>query len=269
MQSNYWSSTTNAGSLHLAWDVYFNGGRCNMDNKDTAGAVRAVRGPEAARGSAFPPCQDINADGESNLTDAVYLLSWLFRGGPEPGCPASNGQTAGLLATGQSKCYRFVSGTVWEEVPCAEEACRGQDALYATGCPAERRFVDHGDGTVTDTCTGLMWQKKIADTSGDGQSTDQDLVAWCRALEYCENLSFAGHDDWRLPNVRELLSIADYGRSNPAIDRVFGQVLPPFGYWSSSSTPSGTAFIDYNSAGQSSAEFKGVANYVRAVRSGP
>ena len=47
--------------------------------------------PERAEavGPPLPPCQDINGDGLSNLTDAVYLLSWLFRGGPEPGCPVS------------------------------------------------------------------------------------------------------------------------------------------------------------------------------------
>jgi len=37
-------------------------------------------------------------------------------------------------------------------------------------------------------------------------------------------LSFTGHDDWRLPNVRELQSIVDYGRANQAIDPVLGAV---------------------------------------------
>jgi hypothetical protein len=271
IQLNYWSSSSSAGSPHLAWQVLFNGGHFVTFTKDTAAAVRAVRGPEAGAGNALPPCQDIDADGQSNLTDAVYLLSWLFRGGPEPGCPAPNGTTAGLLATGQSKCYRLASRIAWEEVPCAEAACQGQDASYATGCPAERRFVDHGDGTVTDTCTGFMWQKETADTNGDGQSTDRDLVPWCRALEYSENLSFAGHDDWRLPNVRELQSIVDYGRAIPSIDaRVFGPVLPPFGYWSSTTLISGSAFAVLFDAGQSSVDFKpAAAHYVRAVRSGP
>jgi len=58
--------------------------------------------------------------------------------------------------------------------------------------------------------------------NGDGQSTVQDYTPWCDALAYCENLDFAGHDDWRLPNVRELQSIVDYGRFNPSIDPVFG-----------------------------------------------
>jgi hypothetical protein len=32
---------------------------------------------------------------------------------------------------------------------------------------------------------------------------------------------FAGRSDWRLANVKELLSIVDYGRLHPSIDRVF------------------------------------------------
>jgi hypothetical protein len=32
----------------------------------------------------------------------------------------------------------------------------------------EERFRDNGDGTVTDACTGLMWQQRTADITGDG-----------------------------------------------------------------------------------------------------
>jgi hypothetical protein len=46
-----------------------------------------------------------------------------------------------------------------------------------------------------------------------------------------------GHTDWRLPNVRELQSIVDYGRSNPSIDPVFGATT--FFYWSSTSLDDG------------------------------
>ena len=46
--------------------------------------------------------------------------------------------------------------------------CPGQDGFYQTGCAPDHRFVDNGDGTVTDNCTGLMWQKDTADVNVDG-----------------------------------------------------------------------------------------------------
>jgi len=53
-------------------------------------------------------------------------------------------------------------------------------------------FVDNGDGTVTDTCTNLMWQK-------EGESK-----TWQEAMDYTEGLTLAGYTDWRLPNIKEL-----------------------------------------------------------------
>ena len=78
------------------------------------------------------------------------------------------------------------------------------------------KFVDNGDGTVTDLATGLMWQK-----ADSGRGMD-----WESALKYAQDLSLAGHGDWRLPDAKELQSIVDYSRSpqtsnSPAIDPVF------------------------------------------------
>jgi hypothetical protein len=80
----------------------------------------------------------------------------------------------------------------------------------------KNKFVDNNDGTVTDITTGLMWQK--AD-SGHGMN-------WEMALDYAENLTSSEHDDWRLPNAKELQSIVDYSRSpqntvSAAINPVF------------------------------------------------
>lgn len=77
-------------------------------------------------------------------------------------------------------------------------------------------FIDNGDGTVSDLATGLMWQK-----ADDSIGKD-----WVEALDYAENLEQASHNDWRLPNAKELQSIVDYSRSpkttnSPAIDPVF------------------------------------------------
>ena len=155
---------------------------------------------------------DVNADGKVDLSDAVTILGNLFLGSPTELVPlcAPPPAPSGLLDTGQKACYGYDQNEVrWVEVPCDQAACAGQDGSYATGCPSEGRFLDNGDGTVTDNCTGLQWQKDTADANGDGQTPDDgsDALPWCGALAYCENLSFAWHEDWRLPNVRELQSI--------------------------------------------------------------
>ena len=69
---------------------------------------------------------------------------------------------------------------------------------------------------VIDNATGLMWQK-----ADDGNDRN-----WEDALAYAEGLSLEGHDDWRLPNAKELQSIVDYTRcpdfsGTAAIDPVF------------------------------------------------
>lgn len=69
-------------------------------------------------------------------------------------------------------------------------------------------YVDNGDGTVSDRATGLMWAQ---DDNGAG-------VDWQTALEYAQTSSLAGYTDWRLPNIKELQSIADYSGVFPAID---------------------------------------------------
>ncbi len=62
-----------------------------------------------------------------------------------------------------------------------------------------RNLTNNGDGTITDTDTGLMW------TQVPGTA-----VAWTAALSYAENLTLAGYTDWRLPNIKELQSLTDY-----------------------------------------------------------
>ncbi len=69
-------------------------------------------------------------------------------------------------------------------------------------------FTDSGNGTVSDTATGLMWQ----------QSEAPKAMNWQSALGYCSALNLAGYNDWRLPNAKELQSLVDYGRAPEAAD---------------------------------------------------
>lgn len=89
----------------------------------------------------------------------------------------------------------------------------------------KNEFKDNGDGTVTDAATGLMWMKVDSGALKAGRKKDGKLN-WQEALKWAENLEYAGHSDWRLPNVKELQSIVDYTRSpattkSAAINPVF------------------------------------------------
>jgi hypothetical protein len=88
---------------------------------------------------------------------------------------------------------------------------------YVRGNPdyGINEFVADGD-VVTDLATGLVWQQSDGGEAGN----------WESSLAYCENLTLATCDDWRLPNSKELQSIVDYTRSpdttaSAAIDPVF------------------------------------------------
>jgi Protein of unknown function (DUF1566) len=98
------------------------------------------------------------------------------------------------------------------------------------------RFSDNSNGSVTDNLTGLIWLKN-ANCFGT-QTWDQALAdANALASGQCSvtDGSTAGH--WRLPNVRELLSLIDFGHASPAFPTTDGS---PFSglqasvrYWSS------------------------------------
>ena len=95
------------------------------------------------------------------------------------------------------------------------------------GGPQQQSFVDNGNGTVTDSETGLMWQQ--------GEAA---YMTWGSALSYCEGLSLAENSDWRLPNIKELESLTDDTRHDPAIDPAYFPNAYASNYWSSTSNAS-------------------------------
>jgi len=121
-------------------------------------------------------------------------------------------------------------------------------------------FSDNGDGTVADMTTGLMWQQ-----------TETKATSWAKALAYCENLDLAGYNDWRLPNIRELLSLVDDSRNKPSIDKANFPGCRPDIYWSStthSAYPGFAWYVSFNDGQVHGSGHKGRGYYVRAVRGG-
>ena len=90
----------------------------------------------------------------------------------------------------------------------------GQTISYAPGDDGDLqsgvrwpvpRFIDNGDGTITDRLTQLMWTQDASAIA---------TVTWFQGVQAALDYIFAGYDDWRMPNVREMESLFDYGIRN-------------------------------------------------------
>jgi len=142
--------------------------------------------------------------------------------------------TIQLPKTGQTTCWD-VNGYV---IPCTGT---GQDGELQMGVPwPSPRFYDNGNGTVTDSLTGLMWTKN-ANLPGSA-------MTWYQAVDYCNNLTQGGYTDWRLPNVNELESLVNDDEPNSAAwlnSQGFTNVQSKY-YWSATTSaydPSNAWFI--------------------------
>jgi hypothetical protein len=130
-------------------------------------------------------------------------------------------------ASGRAFCYSTATGqtTCWDDhtgnVICC--AGTGHDGDTRRGAPIA--YADNGDGTITDANTGLMWEKQ---SNGDGSVHDiANTYTWDQAFSghvaTLNSTSFAGHTDWRVPNVKELQSIVNYENVAPAVSPAFNK----------------------------------------------
>jgi hypothetical protein len=143
------------------------------------------------------------------------------------------GQARALVPkTGQQACWNG------EGKPIAGRGS-GQDGDLRTGLPwPSPRFRDNRDGTVTDRLTGLVWLKN---GNPFGWRNWQEALDDCNALhqgtfDWLDDGSRPG--DWRLPNIKEIESLVDYGRFGPCLPDGWHQVfenVQPSSYWTSTS----------------------------------
>ena len=179
------------------------------------------------------------------------------------------------------------STNAFQWTSCGENWCDDRRPLYCfeqlaqtsasppvgTGGGADR-FTDHGNGTFTDTTTGLMWEKKVA---GEGTCI-RDLHAadatcdwnaamgdWIAAINAEGGTGLGGYNDWRVPSRDELKSL-----TYPAVSSDLpGEIVASY-YWTSTSSASDPDFAwSFNFSVIGGSAPKTLAFHVRAVRGGP
>jgi hypothetical protein len=96
-------------------------------------------------------------------------------------------------------------------------------SLSASGLPNAQRYDTSNPDLVEDRVTGLSWQRVV----------DPNSYNMPHANDYCGGLTIAGHRDWRLPSMIELVSIADTARTDPAADPIAFPNTPAVPFWSS------------------------------------
>jgi hypothetical protein len=182
---------------------------------------------------------------------------------PGPSDCASYEFTVGYMIpdTGQTVCRNESN----QQVDCANilpgDALYGQDGHYLQSSLGQHFYTDHGNSTVTDEITGLMWEQVFSD----------EKMPWSDALTYCEANTTGGYNDWRLPGILELSTLVDAGRSNPPIDPTAFPSTPNEAFWSSSSHAyySDYAWLVFFNLGYVTGDAKSSDYRVRCVRRGP
>jgi hypothetical protein len=158
------------------------------------------------------------------------------------------------------------AGTTTDSVVCVRGTTNG--ITLTDGRTTRKSFVDLGDGVVIDEHTGLVWDK--LGTSG--------TYTWTAARTYCDDLSLAGYDDWRLPMISEAIVMMDFycsgagapdsacngDYSNSALDASAEDRY----YWTGTTSPSsaGDAYLVDMDDGFIAAGVKGEPFSVRCVR---
>ena len=144
---------------------------------------------------------------------------------------------------------------------------------------SDDRYTDNGDGTISDAQTGLMWMQCSYGQTYDGGDTNADGLicegsptfgSWQQAFAWAADSTDYGYNDWRLPNIKELGSIVDFGSAKPAINQSIFPNTASGPYWSS--TPSRAnvhqaIFIGFQ-AGDYGPSLRTDNLYLRLVRDG-
>lgn len=161
-----------------------------------------------------------------------------------------------LVASGQATGFQGNFGNRADGNGDDGDLVRGRlaDFAYAEALPP----TTQAENVVVDRNTGLMWVRQLGVLSaGDNQGAHGNVrldraLTWQEAIDAVGALNYAGHTDWRLPNLNELQSLVDFGRSAPALDPAafperFEDFPSPY-FWSSTTnirTPFEAFYVNF------------------------
>jgi hypothetical protein len=280
----YWSGISLANNPSYGWSVGFNNGKAAPQVKRTSFYVRAVR--TVGVDVEIPaPADDLASPSTGGGGDRV--CSWVRLCGN--GLLDAAERCDQLDLGGHTCASQGYSGDCGSETYCMERSlsCSSSCRLEVSGCSAlsgtePERFVEHGDGTISDRMTGLMWERKC---TGDGCAATHDArrkLAWREAAsDWIQELNaeqgsgYGGYGDWRLPTIAELRSLTlepwpcTYGPClEPSLLGLESTIGPS--YWSATTfdADKSRAWSMSLSDGRSETQSKPVELYVLAVRRG-
>ena len=198
---------------------------------------------DASGGTAITYCSDLTLDGGGWRLPSIEEMATLV----------DNGKYNSSVTDGVFQ--HFSSSYYWSSTTYADDSSSAWFMSFSYGYSGslnktydnyvrcvrggqlETSNFSRDDATeiVTDSTTGLQWQ--------DNEIVKTTTRRWKTAIDYCENdMTLGGHNDWRLPNKKELLSIVDRSRYYPSLDMgTFKNVSEDY-YWSSTTY---ALFTDY------------------------
>lgn len=117
------------------------------------------------------------------------------------------------------------------------QICKTESIPAAT---PSSEFAADGDGTALHKPTGLIWMRCALGQQWDGKTCIGTVskLSWQQALQMAAEFNqaggYAGHQDWRLPNIKELDSIVETQCFFPAVNLDIFPATPSKRFWSSS-----------------------------------
>jgi hypothetical protein len=311
---NHATCATNLGACDASLST------CNTNYATCAGSLTTCNNTLTTCDNTLTTCQsDLNAcqnpqcgNNQADLgeqcdgtdLDGATCTSLGFTGGTlvctgcayyTGGCTLAVGTCGnGSIEAGESCDQGDLNGAT-----CVSQGFAGGTLRCVSGCAYDTsgcyvtRFVDNGDGTISDYETGLTWEKKSDDGSihdknneyswstGSGNPDGTVYTTYLAALN--AGGGFAGHTDWRLPTREELESIIDYAHPVvPAVQPAFHTSCVPSctvttcsctwadRYWTSNTVVifSSSAWAVNFSGGSVAPNGKTNFDWARAVRTG-